>query len=733
MSARPSLPERPCPACGAPVEPLRAGEVLLLSDGFRFLCNADCRTRFRAGERAHDAVREHRAHIAMTSRPRRAPRRLPKRMPEVPDLSVAHRALNAPGEPPPWLGLGAATAGAVLGALANNLVIALLAALATLAAAGWVLVRGWSARREIGWLGWSLAPAGVVLATIAALGARSAGQDARVWLVGAAFAAGAVVARRWLDAHTIRPVHEVATYLLAKMPTRVRVPVRTADWAVEVDWEEADASRVRAGQEIVAGEGELVAVDGVVQAGEAFALLHPAAVTPVRRSVGDAILAGARIVEGEVRVLATRVGTERALVRPASFGDPRSNRAAPLTVLTARLTRWVGVVVLGGAALGLFVSESDAGWAGQLSAAAAVLLAIPLVAIRRASEAPYVAAAATAAERGVAYASARTLDRAGRTAVAALCTHGTITDGEPEVVELHTIGNVAYQALVGLVTGAEKAAQEHPIARAVQRFADARGIEAESVRRATFLPGRGVTAVAPNGQELVVGSRALLLAEGVSVAVADADAARAEERGHTVVFVGLDGRVRAVISLRDEDRLGARAAVQRLIDLGIEVVLVSGDHRGTVEALARDLDIGHVKAELLPDERGAEVRRLRETGGVVAVIGRAGHDETTLSAADVQVILGAAGAPEDERAVSLTSEDVRDASAALWLARAARRAAWRGTISAALGGGVLIGLAAFGVAAPAVAALLTLALDAYALPSASRLLRRIELRLPVRG
>jgi P-type Cu+ transporter len=365
-----------------------------------------------------------------------------------------------------------------------------------------------------------------------------------------------------------------------------------------------------------------------------------------------------------------------------------------------------------------------------------VLLAVPLAAIRRASEAPYVAAAATAAERGIVFASAHTLERAGRAAVAVLCTHGTITEGEPEVVEMHALGDADANVLAALAAGAESTAEGHPIARAILRFCEARGIVPEAVRRATFLPGRGLTAVAPGGQELAVGNRGLLLAEGVSVAVADTDAARAEERGHTVVFVGLDGRVRALIILRDEDRLGARAAVQRLIDLGIEVVLMSGDHRGTVETLARHLDITHVKAELLPDERGAEVRRLRETGGVVATIGHPGEDESALSAADVPVILGAAGAPESERSVALTSDDVRDAAAALWLARAARRAAWRGTLAAVLGGGFLVTLAAIGTMsdiAPPIAALLALGLDAYALPSAARLLRRIELRLPVRG
>lgn len=719
--------------CGTPVEPLRAREVLLFEDGFRFLCSAECRARFHEGERDHDAAREHRAQVAVSSRPRPRARRVPKRAPEVREASAAQRALSAPARPPPWLGLAAAGAGIVLGALGQNPIVAVLSALAVAAAAISALVRGWPARAKIGWLAWGLGPAGALLASIAALGSHSPTNDARLWLVGAALAAGAVVVRTWLDARSSQPVHQVASLLVAKMPSRARVPLRTADWNVDVDWEEVDASRVRSGQEVVVGEGEVVAVDGIVQAGEAFALLHPSSPTPVRRNAGDSILAGARVVEGEIRVLATRVGDERALVRPASFGDPRSDRAAPLTALTARVTRWGGLVVLGGAAGGLVFAETDVGLAGQLSAAAAVLLAIPMVAIRRAAEEPYVAAAATAAERGVVFASAHTLDRAGRTAVAALCTHGTITEGEPEVVEVHAVGETSPLALMGIVAGAEAAAQDHPIARAITRFTEARGIAPESVRRASFLSGRGVTALAPSGLEIVVGSRALLLAEGVSVAVADADAARAEERGHTVVFVGLDGRVRAVISLRDEDRPGARAAVQRMIDLGIEVVLISGDHRGTIEALARHLDIGHVKAELLPDERGVEVRRLRETGGVVATVGRPGRDDPALGAADVQVVLGAAGAPEAERTVSLTSEDVRDASAALWIARAARRAAWRGTMAAALGGGLLATLAAVGVLAPAAAALLALGLDAYTLPSASRLLRRIELRLPIRG
>ncbi|MEC7525758.1 MAG: HAD family hydrolase [Myxococcota bacterium] len=730
-AARPRLPERPCPACGAQVEPLRAGAVLLLEDGFRFLCSGDCRRRYLEGERDHDASRE---QLRTTTARRRAAKPPVRRKPiptPSPDHSAAYEALAAPPIPPPWLGLGLAAAAALLAAFATHPIVAFLGALAVTGAAGAALVRGLGARREVGWLGWALPPSGAVLAAVAALAAPSAdpSADPRLPLVGAAVAAAAVVVRAWLDARSSQPITQLVGALSSKMPSTVRVPTKHEEWAVVVESEEVIAGRVRTGQEVVVGEGEVVAVDGVVQAGEAFVLLHPASRTPVRRTAGQPLIAGAFVTEGEVRVLATRVGEDRALVRPRTFGDLASGRAAALTRLAARVVRWGGLAALVGAAGSLLLA---AGLEGQLAAAAAVLLAAPLIAIRRASDAPYVAAAATAAERGIVFSSARTLDRAGRAAVGALCTHGTITEGEPEVVEVHTFGDEPWKPLVALVAGAESAAEGHPIAAAVARFCERRGIEPASVRRADFKAGRGVTAVAPSGEALVAGNRALLLEEGVSVAVADAHASRAEERGHTVVFVGLDGRVKAVMSLRDEDRIGARAAVQRLIDLGIEVVLVSGDHRGTVEALAKPLDITHVKAELLPDEQGAEVRRLRETGGVVAVVGRP-VDQAALDAADVPVLLGSAGLPESDRAVALTSDDVRDAAAALWLAAAARRAAWRGTLVAALGGGFLVLLAAIGFAQPAVAAVLALGVDAYALPSAARLLRRIELRLPARG
>jgi P-type E1-E2 ATPase len=242
--------------------------------------------------------------------------------------------------------------------------------------------------------------------------------------------------------------------------------------------------------------------------------------------------------------------------------------------------------------------------------------------------------------------------------------------------------------------------------------------------------GHGVTALGPTGEEVVVGSRRLLLDNGVSVALAESHAARSEALGRTAVFVSVAGRVRAVLALFDQLRAGARSAVQRLFDMGVEVALLTGGQRSTVEQLASRLEITHIKAELSSDERGQEVKSLREAGSKVAVIGYPSDDNPALSAADVGVALGAAGGPAGDRAIALVGEDVRDAAAALWIARAARQGALNSSRIALVAFAGVAAAAVSGVLDPAVAALIALAIDAHCIHTGARLLRRIALRVP---
>jgi Cu+-exporting ATPase len=229
----------------------------------------------------------------------------------------------------------------------------------------------------------------------------------------------------------------------------------------------------------------------------------------------------------------------------------------------------------------------------------------------------------------------------------------------------------------------------------------------------------------------VVGRRQLLLDQGISVATADSDATRIESEGLTPIFIAVDGRLEALLAILDPTHVGARDAVQRIADLPCEVVVLSGDDRRTVERIASQLGASRVKAPLLPHERVAEMRAIRETGGVTAAIGRGGDDDAVLAAADVPVSLRLVGSALEDRGVVIASRDVRDAAGALWVARAVRRATWR-SLGASLLGAVLVALGAgFGWMTPLIAALCALVTDAWTLRAGSRLLRRVDLRVPM--
>jgi P-type E1-E2 ATPase len=283
---------------------------------------------------------------------------------------------------------------------------------------------------------------------------------------------------------------------------------------------------------------------------------------------------------------------------------------------------------------------------------------------------------AQALAHGIVYKDAAGFDRAGRTDVAVVCSRGTVLMGEPEIVALEPLGAFDEGRLIALAAGAETAST-HPFASAILRGARARRQRPDNVRNATVHAGLGVTALASTGERLVVGSRALLLQEKVSIAVADARVTELEAQGRSVLLVALAGKLVGLVALQDGLRPGARPAVQRLLDARIEPVLLSGEARETCETIGRALDIDHVRPEVLPADRGAEVCALGEGGHVVAVLGHPANDDGALGAADVAIAMGAAGSSPGEWTVQLASDDVRDAALALSIARATRDRARR--------------------------------------------------------
>ena len=435
-----------------------------------------------------------------------------------------------------------------------------------------------------------------------------------------------------------------------------------------------DARDVKAGEEVVVEAGDVVGVDGVVRAGEVEVIPWddaPPTVAQVTKREGDAIVAGARVVSGRARLVASWAGGDRAWARATSRGRPDvSAHFARLARLFATRAIPAAAVVAAGAACASGVAS---GWPFGIAAACSVFLGLGGRAVVAAVALVHARAHAKALVHGVVYRDARAFDAAGRAAIAVVCSRGTVLTGEPEIVAVEPAPGVSASEarILALAAGAETASS-HPFATAILRAARTRSVAIENVRSAAVHAGLGVTALAANGERLVVGSRALLLSEKVSVAVVETRASELEAQGRSVLLVALAGKLVGLVALQDGLRAGARAAVQRLLDARIEPVLLSGESRETCETIARALDIDHVRPEVLPADRAPEVRALAEGGQVVAALGHPSSDDGALGAADVAIAMGAAGRPAGEWGVALASDDVRDAALALALAHSVR-------------------------------------------------------------
>ena len=481
----------------------------------------------------------------------------------------------------------------------------------------------------------------------------------------------------------------------------VRARVVSGEQTVEMS-----AADVRPGEQVLVEAGEVAGVDAVVTAGEARVIPWLNAAVEVTKREGDPLVAGARVVSSRLRMMTTWSGRERAWVRLLSTTNLRLDVAAP-TARTLRHTVERGSPV---AALlvGIAAFSANVAPVQLLAAMCAGAVAFGAKAVVSLVAIDFARAQLEALANGITYKDAQAFERAASVNVAVFSARGTLLLGEPEIVAIEPIGGADIARVLSLAAGAETAST-HPFAAAIQRAARARGVSPDHVRNATVHSGLGVTAFASTGERLVVGGRAIMLEEKIGVAATDARASELEALGRSVLLVALGDRLLGLIALQDGLRPGARAAVQKLLDAHIEPVLMSGEARETCETIGRSLDIEHVRPEVLPTDRGAEVRALSEGGSVVAVIGHAAGDDGALGAADVAVAMSAAGSTPGEWAVALASDDVRDAARALAIPHAARD---RARVAIALGAtpGIVALLAiGFGIAPLAVAPLAALA------------------------
>jgi Cu+-exporting ATPase len=480
--------------------------------------------------------------------------------------------------------------------------------------------------------GWSVA---ALLATGPGEPAPGEPGGAHVYFEVAAIIVVLILFGRWLE-HRARRRSGQALRRLLELGSGTAMVLRDgAEVPVPVE-------QVAVGDRFVVRPGQKLATDGVVEDGRSSvdrSLLTGESV-PVEAGPGDEVTGATVNLEGRLVVRATRVGADTALAQIVRLVEAAQGSKAPVQRLADRVAGVFVPVVLGVAAL------TFAGWlvtghpaAEAVSAAVAVLLVACPCSLGLATPTAVMVGTGRGAQLGILIRGAEVLEQAGRATTALLDKTGTLTTGRMALVEVAADEDVDPDELLALVAGVEDAS-EHPVARALAAGARDRGLALAPVEAFTSLPGQGVAGRA-GGRELLVGSTGLLTGRGWAVPErvrAAADAARAA--GRTAVVAGWDGRARGMLAVADQVKPGARAAVDRLGDLGLETVLLTGDHQATAATVAAELGIATVAAELPPGGKVAEVARRQRAGQVVAMVGDGVNDAPALAQADVGVALG---------------------------------------------------------------------------------------------
>jgi heavy metal translocating P-type ATPase len=500
-------------------------------------------------------------------------------------------------------------------------------------------------------------------------------------------------------------------------------------------------ARVAIGETMLVRPGQRVPLDGRVVAGtgsvdESWLTGEP---LPVEKQIGSELFAGTLNGSGALTAEVTRVGDQTALAKIIALVRQAQESKPDVQRLADRVVSLFVPAILAIAAVTLLAWGLAAGdWATGVSAAIAVLVVACPCALGLAAPAAVLVASGRGAELGILVKDAQALETGAAVDTVVLDKTGTVTLGRPQVTAIEPASGISREELLAIAAAAERLS-EHPLAGCIVRQAEDEKLEIPSASELSVVPGAGIRAVVA-GQRIAIGNERLLEAEGVALDQATLKRiAELRNDGSTVLLVARDGQVLGWLAVRDTINPHSREAIERLKSLGLQVLLVSGDRRATVESIARQLGIDRVEAEVLPEDKQRIVVELMRQGRRVAMVGDGINDSPALVAADLGIAIGSGADVAIESAdVVLVSGDLRNVPRTIMLARATLRTI-RQNLAWAFGYNlVLVPLAAglleplWGVRLPPVAAAAAMAASSVSVVANSLLLRQRHLDPPAR-
>ncbi len=432
---------------------------------------------------------------------------------------------------------------------------------------------------------------------------------------------------------------------------------------------------VEKGDVLIVKAGESVPVDGVLLEGTAS--VDESAITgesiPAEKQAGDKVIGATVNKSGYFKMQATKVGDETALAQIIRLVDEATSSKAPIAKLADKVAGVFVPIVIGIALVSAIVwLLCGATFEFALTIAVAVLVVSCPCALGLATPTAIMVGTGRGATNGILIKSAEALETAHSVQTVVLDKTGTITQGQPVVTDLVSQGGVAEEQLLQTAASLEKLS-EHPLAAAIVAEAQKRNVSFLPVEGFEQIPGQGIKG-SINGVECLAGNGKMMRAFSVQDTDMEALQDRMAAEGKTPLFFAADGKLIGMIAVADVVKPTSREAIAELKHMGIEVVMLTGDHKKTAEAIRKQVGVDRAIAEVLPQDKEREIRKIQESGKKVAMVGDGINDAPALARADVGIAIGAGTDVAMESAdIVLMKNDLLDVAGAIELSKATIR------------------------------------------------------------
>jgi Cu+-exporting ATPase len=487
---------------------------------------------------------------------------------------------------------------------------------------------------------------------------------------------------------------------------------------------EIPAESVQVGEIVVVRPGEKIPTDGVVVEGQSAVdeKMITGESIPISKRPGDTVIGATINKMGVLKFRATQVGEETTLMQIVHMVEEAQASSAPIQRMADRVSEYFVPAVIGIAILTFLVWTIALGdLTGGILAFVAVLIISCPCALGIATPTALMVGVGKGAEAGILIRGGEYLERVQALQTVVFDKTGTLTKGEPSVTDIRAKNP---DEILRLAAAAEKGS-EHPLGEAIVRAAMERNISLPGAEAFEAIPGKGI-AVKVEGHEILVGNRRLFDERGISIVGMEDEIQSLEHQGKTAMLVAKDNAVAGVIAVADTVKENSAEAVAELKALGIETIMLTGDNERTARAIADQVGIERVIANVLPGEKAAAIKALQAEGKVVAMVGDGINDAPALAQSDIGIAVGSGSdVAKETGGIVLIRDDLRDVVAGIKLSKATMRKI-KQNLFWALGYNTLaIPVAAVGLLNPIIAAA-AMALSSLTVVGNSALLKRFR-------